>query len=260
MKQVLILIAILAIAYFGYFIVTNSNIQNNRQDNQEATVKVPKVTVHPISHASMVLEWADQNIYADPVGDVSKYEAYDSPDLILITDIHGDHLNVETLEGVVADTTQIIAPEAVYEQLSEGLQAKTKILKNSQQITIGPLTIQAIPMYNLPESEDSRHTKGRGNGYVLDDGQQLLYIAGDTAGIPEMRSLENIEYAFIPMNLPYTMSVEEAAEAVLVFAPTFVYPYHYRGTDGLSDVAQFKELVETANEKITVVQLDWYPE
>jgi heat shock protein HslJ len=113
-------------------------------------------------------------------------------------------------------------------------------------------------MYNLPEAADSRHVKGRGNGYLLDLGEQRVYIAGDTAGIPEMRALTGVDIALIPMNGP-TMPVEEAADAVLEFAPRKVMPYHYRSGTALSDVAKFKQLVKAGGKDIVVEQLDWYP-
>ena len=114
-------------------------------------------------------------------------------------------------------------------------------------------------MYNLPESAQAFHTKGRGNGYVLERDGKRVYISGDTSGIPEMRNLKDIDLAFVCMNLPYTMSVEEAAEAVLAFAPKKVVPYHYRGPDGLSDTTKFRELVNAANPNIEVDLMNFYP-
>jgi L-ascorbate metabolism protein UlaG (beta-lactamase superfamily) len=114
-------------------------------------------------------------------------------------------------------------------------------------------------MYNLPESPTAMHTRGRGNGYVLGIGGKLIYISGDTQGIPEMRSLKNIDVAFICMNLPYTMDIKEAADAVLAFKPRIVYPYHYRGQNGLSDVNAFKSLVEAGDKNIEVRLRNWYP-
>jgi L-ascorbate metabolism protein UlaG (beta-lactamase superfamily) len=114
-------------------------------------------------------------------------------------------------------------------------------------------------MYNLPESSTSRHTKGRGNGYVLSLGGSNIYISGDTQGIPEMRSLKDIEVAFVCMNLPYTMDVMEASDAVLAFKPKIVYPYHYRGQNGLSDINDFKKLVDAKKLAIDVRIRNWYP-
>ena len=114
-------------------------------------------------------------------------------------------------------------------------------------------------MYNLREEALKFHEKGRGNGYVIENDGMRVYISGDTEDIPEMRNLKDIDVAFVCMNLPYTMTVESAASGVLDFKPTKVYPYHYRGTEGLSDVAKFKELVNEGDAGIEVVQLDWYP-
>ena len=113
-------------------------------------------------------------------------------------------------------------------------------------------------MYNLPEAVDAKHTKGRGNGYILTMGGKNIYISGDTEDIPEMRDLKNIDVAFICMNLPYTMDIHQAASAVLDFKPKVVYPYHYRGKPGLSDIKAFKDLVNKEDPRIIVKLRDWY--
>ena len=113
-------------------------------------------------------------------------------------------------------------------------------------------------MYNLTEDRLKYHEKGRGNGYLVTVGEKRIYISGDTEDIPEMRALENIDYAFVCMNLPYTMTVEQAASAVLEMKPKVVYPYHYRGTGGLSDTKKFAALVSEDGD-IEVRQLDRYP-
>lgn len=113
-------------------------------------------------------------------------------------------------------------------------------------------------MYNLREEALKFHEKGRGNGYLLTINDERIYISGDTEDIPEMRNLTNIDKAFVCMNLPYTMPVESAADAVLDFKPKTVYPYHYRGTEGLSDVNHFKNIVNEKESSINVILLDWY--
>lgn len=115
-------------------------------------------------------------------------------------------------------------------------------------------------MYNLPESAESRHPKGRGNGYVMTVGGKRIYLSGDTSDIPEMRKLKNIDVAFVCMNLPFTMDINQAASAVLDFKPSIVYPYHYRGQGGFSDVEAFKKLVEEGDSKIRVHLANWYPQ
>ena len=133
-------------------------------------------------------------------------------------------------------------------------------MNNGDSLTMAGIEIRAIPMYNLREEAKDLHVKGRGNGYIIERDGTRIYIAGDTEDIPEMRDLKNIDIAFIPMNLPYTMPVEAAADAVLEFKPKKVYPYHYKGKEGLSDVGKFKNIVETNSVNIEVVQLDWYPD
>lgn len=217
------------------------------------------VKVIPVSHASMVLQMGDTVIYVDPVGGAGAFEGQPEPDLILVTDIHGDHLNEETLQAVKVADTKIIAPQAVADKLPESLTAQVVIMNNAELRKISGLSITSIPMYNLREEALKFHEKGRGNGYVLEKNGTRIYISGDTEDIPEMRALKDIDIAFVCMNLPYTMTVESAADAVLEFKPSMVYPYHYRGTNGLSDVSKFKSLVNAKNDTIEVVQLDWYP-
>lgn len=226
----------------------------------EAPKKVSEsFKVTPIEHASMLLSMATKNIYVDPVGKSKAYKNLPQADFILITDIHHDHLDQVRLADLTLEKTKIIAPEAVQQLLPPHLQAKTTVLKNGDSIAIGNLSIKAIPMYNLREEAKKFHPKGRGNGYLLSSKDFTVYIAGDTEDIPEMRKLKGIDVAFIPMNLPYTMPVDKAADAVLDFQPQKVYPYHYQGKNGLSNVALFKNIVETNAQNIKVVQLDWYP-
>ncbi|PHR14642.1 MAG: MBL fold metallo-hydrolase [Aequorivita sp.] len=215
--------------------------------------------INPVEHASMVLNWDGTIIYVDPVGGEEVYNNYSEADMILVTDIHGDHLDIPTLEAIVTEKTVLFAPKAVFDKLPENLQNKTKILNNGDVTNDFEMKIEAIPMYNLRPEALKFHEKGRGNGYLLERDEKRVYISGDTEDIPEMRNLQNIDIAFICMNLPYTMTVEKAADAVLAFKPKTVYPYHYRGTEGFSDVEKFKSIVEAGKPDIKVTQLDWYP-
>ena len=207
----------------------------------------------------MVIDWDGTIIYVDPAGGAELFSELPKPDLILITDIHGDHLSLETIIALNTKKTKIIAPEAVSNELRGDYKFQIETLYNGNISEQNGIKIEAIPMYNLREEAKKFHFKGRGNGYVIEQNQKRIYISGDTEDIPEMRALKNIDAAFVCMNLPYTMTVESAADAVLEFKPKTVYPYHYRGTDGLSDVKKFKSLVKKGNRKIEVVQLDWYP-
>lgn len=224
-----------------------------------AAKKNAELKITPIEHATAVLEWNDIVIYVDPVGGSEAFEGQKKPDLILITDIHGDHLSVETLEALPTSKAKIIVPKAVADKMPDKFTPQLDILNNGDSKERYGITVEAIPMYNLREEALKFHEKGRGNGYVLNMGGERIYFSGDTEDIPEMRALENIDKAFICMNLPYTMTEESAASAVLDFKPKQVYPYHYRGKPDVSDVAKFKKIVNSGDSEIEVVQLDWYP-
>lgn len=214
--------------------------------------------IQPLNHATLAMTWNGKTIYADPYEGTKTFEGIAAPDLILITDIHGDHFDPATLDVLDLSHAIIVVPQAVADKMSEKLKAKAVVLNNGQTISKLDISITAIPMYNLPEAADAKHTKGRGNGYVLKLGDKTVYISGDTAGIPEMRALKNIDVAFVCMNLPYTMDVPEAASAVLDFKPKIVYPYHYRGSNGLSDTEAFKKTVNSSNGTIDVRLRNWY--
>lgn len=213
------------------------------------------ITLQPIQHGSVVLSWNKKTVYIDPYGGAAGYTGLADPDLILITDIHGDHMDLKTLEAINTSKATIIAPQAVADKLPATLKAKVTVLHNGAQTKQAGFTITAIPMYNLPEAPDAMHTKGRGNGYVVEAGGKNIYFSGDTEDIPEMRALKNIDVAFVCMNLPYTMDVNQAAQGVLAFKPKIVYPYHYRG----QDTNEFKRLVNNGNKDIEVRLRNWYP-
>ena len=206
----------------------------------------------PINHSTFIIQGEGVTIYIDPAGDAKLFKNLPAPDIVLVTDIHGDHLQPDVINALRGKGTVVIGPKAVTDQLE---YATT--LANGDTKEVGETIIEAIPMYNLTEERLKYHEKGRGNGYVVTLGGKRIYISGDTEDIPEMRALEEIDYAFVCMNLPYTMTVEQAASAVLEMKPAVVYPYHYRGPDGLSDTKKFASLV-AENKDIEVRQLDWY--
>lgn len=210
------------------------------------------ITFHPIEHATMVIKVNDTNIYVDPVGKIEAYQKFGKPDILLITDIHHDHLDANVVKAIKSDKTTVIGPKAVIDKLGYG-----DVLNNGQIKTVKGITIEAIPMYNLTKERLKFHSKGRGNGYVITANGKRIYLSGDTEDIKEMRALKGIDYAFVCMNLPYTMTVEQAATAVLEFKPKTVLPYHYRGKDGMSDIKKF-ELLVSKDKDIKVEVLKWY--
>ena len=211
------------------------------------------INVHPIQHGTLALSWNDRMIYVDPTGGADAFTGLNDPDIIIITHAHGDHLSPETLNALPTQNAVLVMPQSVADELSQTFGAERVILANGESTQKMDIQIDAMPMYNLPE-EGARHAKGWGNGYVLTMGEKRIYISGDTEGIPEMRSLENISAAFVCMNLPYTMDVQQASDAVLDFKPQIVYPYHHRG----QDIEKFKTLVNAKDKSIEVRLLDWY--
>lgn len=226
-----------------------------RPDPDQIETQSGPLTIQPIQHGTLVLEWEGKSIYVDPYGGASAFDGIGQPDLILITDIHGDHLSPETLDELNTEKATFVVPKAVAEKLSDSYKGQLVVIGNGESTKQLGISISAIPMYNLPEADDSRHPKGRGNGYILEMGGERVYISGDTEDIQEMRSLENIDLAFVCMNLPYTMDVNQAASAVLEFKPGIVYPYHYRG----QDTEQFRKLVRSKSDEIEVRLRNWYP-
>ena len=238
------------------FCLTIAFANAQRPDADHEKVKGGELTIQPITHATLVLSYAGKNIYVDPTGGAAAFTGLAAPDMIIITDIHGDHLDPKTIDAVNTNHAIIVVPQAVADKLPATTdKTKLVILKNGDKSTQMGINIEAIPMYNLPESPTAAHTKGRGNGYVLTIGGKNVYLSGDTADIPEMRNLKNIDIAFVCMNLPYTMDVATAASGVLAFKPKVVYPYHYRG----QDTEKFKALVNTGDAKIDVRLRNWYP-
>lgn len=214
------------------------------------------LVIRPIRHASLLLEHAGKRLCVDPAGDRNLFKDLGPIDVILITDTHGDHLDSRILDELVREGTALIAPAAAAEKLKE---QEVTTIANGETREIQGIRIEAVPMYNLTEDRLRFHEKGRGNGYLLTLADLRVYISGDTEDIPEMRQLKDIDIAFVCMNLPFTMTVEQAADAVRAFRPGIVYPYHYRGRDGMSDLERFKTLVG-GDLGIEVRIRDWYPQ
>jgi len=218
---------------------------------QSFSTSAGKVAITPIYHATAKITAGGSTIYIDPAKP-AKVEGGAKADLILITDIHGDHMDAADVTALSKDGTTVIAPAAVAKTITQA-----KPLANGESTTWKKWKITAVPMYNINHNQPSGapyHDKGRGNGYVLNYGGKNFYFAGDTEGVPEMRALKNIDVAFIPMNLPYTMTPAEAADAVKAFKPKVAIPYHYKG----QDVEVFKKALEGSGVEVRL--LEWYPQ
>ena len=214
---------------------------------EEFKTSAGPLKITPIMHAALMIEGGGQVIQVDPAQ--GNFDGMPPADIVLLTDIHGDHMVPAMIDKVKKPNATIIAPAAVAKTVTTAT-----VVNNGDTKTVGPFTIEALPMYNLKPNAQGQipHEKGRGNGYVLTFGGFRVYIAGDTDGIPEMRALKNIDVAFVPMNPPYTNPPQEAADAVKAFHPKVVYPYHYRG----SDLKVFETALQGTG--IDVRIRDWY--
>jgi len=220
------------------------------QSADEFTTAAGVVRITPVRHASLMIEAAGTLIHVDPVGE-DNYRGRPQADLILITHTHGDHLDAALIPKLRKPGAPVLGPEAILKSVPDAV-----VIRNGEQKQVGRWQIEAVPAYNLrrgPAPGRLYHEKGTGNGYVLTFGGKRFYISGDTEAIPEMKALREIEAAFICMNLPYTMTPAEAAEAVRGFRPRVVYPYHYRGTN----LEEFQKAM--AGTGIEVRLREWYP-
>lgn len=249
-------VSILIVAALVIGVGSASSAERAKHDTLD-TANGPLV-IHPIEHATFVMEWDGRTVYVDPVGGAERFADFPAPDLVLVSHIHGDHLSADTLAAVTSAVTPVLAPASVADALGDRAPAGLTILAHGSRFDNGGITVEALPAYNLDPTRLEFHPRERNdNSYLVTMGGLRLYISGDTEDIPEMRSLQHIDAAFICMNLPYTMTVEQAADAVLDFAPHIVYPYHYRGKNGMSDLDRFTALV-AADPSIEVRRLAWY--
>ena len=182
-----------------------------------------------IGHGSLMFTFERKILHVDPFSRLADYSTLPKADVIFITHQHRDHLDLDALEELRTVNTVVILTEKCAEKTDGGI-----VMKNGDVQTIEGIKVEAVPAYNLVHKRDDGqffHPKGEGNGYVLTFGDTRVYIAGDTESTPEMKALKNIDYAFLPMNLPYTMTPEMVADAANAFNPKVLYPYHYGETD-----------------------------
>jgi L-ascorbate metabolism protein UlaG (beta-lactamase superfamily) len=189
-------------------------------------------------HASLMMSYEGKNIHIDPVTQYADYANLPKADLILVTHEHYDHFDPKAINSIRTDKTIMIATATVAKEFPN-----VTVMKNGEKKIISGIKIEAVPAYNIVNMRSPGvpfHAKGIGNGYIITCGGKRIYIAGDTENIPEMKSLKKIDIAFLPMNLPYTMTPEMVADAVKAFHPVILYPYHY----GQTDTAKLLELLK----------------
>ena len=182
-----------------------------------------------IGHGTLMFSYKNKVIHVDPIGAEADYSKLPQADLILVTHEHHDHLDPSVLDILRTDNTQMVYTKICSDQYPGGI-----IMKNGETRTVMDLEINAVPAYNQVHMRSPGtpfHPKGNGNGYIVSFGDTLVYLAGDSENTPEMKQLKDIDIAFLPMNLPYTMTPEMVADAAMAFRPKILYPYHYGSTD-----------------------------
>ncbi len=191
-----------------------------------------------IGHGSLMITFNGKTIHIDPVSSEADYTSLPKADIVFLTHEHSDHLDKDALAKLRTDGTIIVLTELCATQIQGGV-----IMRNGETQTIDGLKVEAVAAYNIlhkrPNGE-AFHPKGNGNGYILNFGDTRVYVAGDTENTPEMKGLQNIAIAFLPMNLPYTMTPEMVAEAVRAFRPRILYPYHF----GKTELSKIVELLK----------------
>jgi L-ascorbate metabolism protein UlaG (beta-lactamase superfamily) len=195
-----------------------------------------------IGHGTLMLAYNGKIIHVDPYSKLADYSSLPKADIILVTHHHGDHLDLNAIEKIRKKNTAILVNKIGSEQLKNGT-----VMNNGDVKTVEGIKIEAVPAYNIVHKRDNSepfHPKGTCNGYIINFGDKKIYIAGDTENIPEMKSLKRIDVAFLPMNLPYTMTPEMVADAAKSFKPKILYPYHF----GETDLSKLTELMKEEKE------------
>ena len=195
-----------------------------------------------IGHGTLIFTFNGKVIHIDPYGKLTDYSILPKADIILITHEHSDHFDLAVIKMLRTNKTELFFTETCAQKISGGM-----VMKNGEVQTIQGIKIEAVPAYNIVHKRDNGqpfHPQGVGNGYILTFGDKRVYVAGDTENIPEMKTLQGIDVAFLPMNLPYTMTPEMVADAAKVLKPKILYPYHY----GDTDTSQLLEILKNVRE------------
>ncbi|MDD4778144.1 MAG: MBL fold metallo-hydrolase [Fermentimonas sp.] len=208
-------------------ILTNLLVASDFETDTFKTSSNKDVVITFIKHGSLMLTYEGVHIQVDPVTMFADYSTFPKADFILITHEHGDHLDIKAIDNLTKDNTRLIL-----NQSSRGIISKGDVMKNGDKLQLKEdIHLEASPAYNTTEGREKFHPRHRDNGYILTIDGLRIYIAGDTEDIPEMKDLKNIDIAFLPVNQPYTMTVDQSVNAAQMFSPKILYPYHFGDTD-----------------------------
>ncbi len=229
------------IMWLCVFMVACMAQQQFHKDTIETSIGNLELTF--IGHGTLMFVIGEKVIHVDPWSELADYSKLPEADIILITHQHSDHLDLTALKKIRTKKTKVILNELSADKVENGV-----IMRNGEEKEVLGIKIIAVPAYNIEHKRENGlpfHPRGDGNGYILAFGKTRVYIAGDTENTPEMKSLEDIHVAFLPMNLPYTMTPEMVADAVMAFKPKILYPYHFGETDTLKLIDLLKGKIET---------------
>jgi L-ascorbate metabolism protein UlaG (beta-lactamase superfamily) len=218
---------VLLFSFLAIFAVTAGNVHAYETDSIPTSSGDLKITF--IGHGTLMFAFGGKVVHVDPWSQLADYGKLPKADLVLITHEHRDHLDLKALDAIRKQGTVIIATEVVARQVKDAL-----VMKNGDVLASQGFTVEAVAAYNLVHMRnpgEPYHPKGVGNGYIITFADRRIYIAGDSENTPEMKALRNIDVAFLPMNLPFTMTPEMVADAAGTFRPTILYPYHFSETD-----------------------------
>lgn len=234
------IMASVAFVLIGYFLMgaVPSTAKENNMESDTIKTASGDVVFTFLGHATLMMSCGGKIIHIDPVSGEADYTKLPKADLILVTHEHFDHLDLKAINIIKTAKTKIVGTQEVAKQIPDAM-----IMKNGDGQMVDGLQIEAVPAYNIVNMRSPGkpfHPKGVGNGYIITFGEKRIYIAGDTENTPEMKNLRDIDIAFLPMNLPYTMTPEMVADAAKAFKPKILYPYHY----GETNTAKLSELLK----------------
>ncbi len=236
MKELFLLVSFFVVAF-----AFTANAQANFKTEMIKT-KAGNLQITFIGHGTLMFTFGGKVIHVDPWARFTDYSKMPKADIILLTHHHRDHLDPKALEMLRTGKTILVLTETCASRIKGGI-----VMNNGDVKTVEGLKIEAVPAYNLVHMRSEGvpfHPKGVGNGYVITFGDKRVYVAGDTENTPEMKKLKDIDIAFLPMNLPYTMTPEMVADASKAFKPKILYPYHY----GKTDTSKIVELLKDEQE------------
>jgi L-ascorbate metabolism protein UlaG (beta-lactamase superfamily) len=230
---------ICGVACFFTILLTSTAGAEMKFEKDKIGAKSGDIEVTFIGHATLMFSYAGKVIHVDPWSSLADYSKMPKADIVLITHEHRDHLDPQAVKLIRTEKTAVVLPEKCASQIEDGV-----IMKNGDVKTIEGIRIEAVSAYNIVNMRSEGvpyHPRGEGNGYIITLGDKRIYIAGDTENTPEMKALKDIDIAFLPMNLPYTMTPEMVADAAKAFKPKILYPYHFGNTDPMELVALLKD-------------------